>query len=1114
MDNRISLHNIPKPFTRLAVSVALATFSAAALTDVDIASAPLQTGATVEPNILFILDDSGSMNWELMPESLRKEVGQSYLRNVDFDDSNHKAIRARSPENTVYYNPEIDYQPWAKADGTSYPNTPATAAYTDPNSGNTTNLTQQSNGDWRITYYILKSGALDKTSPSNYYKYQYRNGALYRTDLGTNNSQTLTSVTWSGGKTRTATEEINNFANWYSYYRKRLMAAKAASSIAFNELGKDYRVGFDTINNTYNNNMVLEIPTSGKFEGSQRTNWFNALLSVSTNGSTPLRRSLDKAGRYFKGELNSDPMSSDPVAVSCRQNFAILTTDGAWNGSAPSNLGNQDNSSGDVIYDPNGNSFTYTPERPYSDSHSDTLADVAMKYWKQDLRPNLANNVPTSSGDPAFWQHMTTFGLSLGLMGNYSQDDLPDLISGSKSWLSPHGNEEDPVYAKRKIDDLFHATVNGRGTFVAARDPLEFANGLKAALGNIGERVASASNLAGNSTSLTTNSAVYQARFVSGKWTGDLWSYPITNGVLGTTPTWKASEQLPVPAQRNILSWNDSTSQAVAFLYDNLSTAQKGDQGLGSADVVNYLRGDQSNELSNGGTFRNRTSVLGDIVNSSPHYIGATENRRYERFAWSGASAYKAFRQAQSNRTGMVYVGANDGMLHGFDAATGEEKLAYLPSFLFSQAKELTDPDYNHRYLMDGQISSGDAYISTPRDSTTVKWRTILVASPGRGGKGLVAIDVTDPTTLGANQVMWEFTDPDLGYTLSQPVIMRLDNGQWAVAIGNGYNSANQRSVLFLINLATGSLIKKFDTENGDSTNTNGMSSPVGWDSDRDGNIELLFAGDLRGNVWKFNVSGSNTGQWSSAFTSGNGNNVVPAPLFIAQDPAGKRQPITAGVSLGLNPATNDLYVYFGTGRYISTGDPGDTSEQTWYGLIDGATAISNRSSLTQRTIASQQTVNSQLVRVVSQAVDGDMNNKRGWYLDLVYNNAALGERMILTPQMIGLAMVGATLIPDTDVCTPSGKGFLMAVDPFTGAGLPDNFFDVNDDGAFNNSDMVPVGDGMAAVSGLGFGAIPSNPIRVGDLLITGLSDTTTQAILTHDTVRRGRLSWQELLEE
>lgn len=1111
LSNRV-LQRVSRRQSKLFGAVCGLLFAGAAQAGLSFPNVPLQSGLSTPANLYFLLDDSGSMQWEVMPDQnlyfsyylfprpSNVYGGSTYTNQVpDFEDDNLHNFYGRSAKNNaVFYNPEVEYIPWARADGTSFGNANPSAAYYNPartasgsmnltvsntqnalwfyNDYNTDHFSAYAHVDddaftdrsfWPITFYVYKgSGSVDL--PGSYVRYQIRGSNAYRKDLAGGSESSLSSFSWDGGNiTRTVAEETQNFANWFSYYRSRILAARAGASLAFSGLSQDFRVGFRTINGV----GEYRIPVTGTFSGSNRQTFFDRLLqtTINTNG-TPLRSGLKWVGEYYKETGDTGPWGPAPQ-ITCRQAFSIVTTDGFWNGSDPS-VGNQDGTAGTSITNNDGASYQYQPANPFQDSHSNTLADVAMKYWKEDLRPDLDNDIQPSTANPAFWQHMATFGLSIGVAGTLDPEtDLPALQSGSKSWPEPESGS-----GNRKIDDLWHATVNGRGTFVAARDSGEFSDGLKSALSTITDRVASASNVTANTTSLQTGSRVYQARYTSGQWTGELEAFPVTSSGVSATASWSASDQMPRPGQRNIYTMNDSTGGGVEFRWNQLSANQK--SLLGVSSRLSYLRGNISNEERQGGSYRNRTSILGDIVHSSPVFI-------------------------EDSNT--LVVGANDGMVHVFNADTGEEVMAYVPAALYSNLAELSDPNYQHRYFVDGNIAVSS------RSQTS--GQNLAVISLGRGGRGLVGLNLSDPSNFSGTDVLWEFSHADLGFSLGKPIIAKLNDGSVAAIIGNGYNSDSERAKLLIINLSTGALLESIDTGVGSSSNTNGLTSPKGWDEDGNGTVDTVYAGDLQGNLWKFDLSAANRNQWEPAFKQGS----TYEPFFIAQDSSGNRQPITAGVSIGLNPRNDGnagkRFVFFGTGQFLTTADQTTTATQSWYGLIDNGAQISGRGALKQRSITSEQNVGGKTVRTFAKATPGDMSGKLGWYVDLISPlRGAEGERMVSDSTLLGDVLFASSIVPSTASCAVGGSGFINAIDPYTGGSVGSPFFDLNNDGSFDALDEVTVnGNPLPAGSmDLGIG-LPTEGVIISQWLIAGGSTGNLGSAQVNNPVQTGRVSWHEI---
>lgn len=1102
---------------------------------VDIAAAPLQTGTAVAPNIYYVLDDSRSMQWEIMPDEyvyigssiygqlfpyisgLYNNSGNSFSSYIPrfSDDNIHNVIKRSSQVNKIFYDPKLTYVPWVKADGSSFGNASPTAALWDPAtpSVGSINLTNEQNYNrwyrhssnlnsreqdtnsrnyWPMTFFVYK-GTGSELDISSYHGYQIQGSTAKKKDMNGGSWTTITSFSWVSGSTtinRSVTEERQNFANWFSYYRSRISAARAGTSIAFSELSDDYRIGFTTLATSRDSSNTKEIPLpslanieKGTFTGGNKTSWYDLLFSVKMNNpsGTPLRNSLKWAGDEYSKTGSTGPWGPGDSLdqISCRQSFTILTTDGYYNGSSPS-VGNSDNTPGDLIEHPSGETdrhYKYEPIDPYKDSHSNTLADVAMEYWKNDLRPNLDNNVPVSSANPAFWQHMVTYGVSIGVKGNKDP-----AVDEPGSWADPQGSNG------AKIDDLWHAAINGRGEFIPASKPDEFTSALSTALSSISERVGTASNLAGSTITLESGTGVFQGKFDSRDWSGDVVALDPDDS---SSQSWSAAQKLKTrdPSSREIY-YASSATEAKVFNTANISS------GVLSADTVNYLRGDQTKELRNGGSFRNRTSVLGDIANSNPLLVEGVVNRLYENYSWG--SGYESYFNSMRDRPATLYVGANDGMLHAFNANTGDERFAFMPKAVIPAVAELTQPNYIHRYFVDGS--------PVVADIKTTSWKTVLLGSLGRGGNTLFALDITDPTSFNTSDFMWEQSYDALGQTTSKPLIARLKNGKWVAVIGYGYNNTRStRGGLLVIDIVNnGNVLWQIDLPASVATD-NGIGQIEGWDADGDGNLDWVFGGDLHGNIWKFDLSVTDP--------QTNGVAYGGTPLFKAVSAAGVKQPVTGGVTLAKHPKTGELWLYFGTGKMLSDADPINTEQQSWYGIKDGSPISDRNTQLLKRDMYNVTSED----RVIEDAPLDDMATKRGWVIDLADSR----ERITETPQIRSVnlgytrstGLVVASQVPNSDFCNPASDGWVMAINPFTGGRLVVHYFDRSGDGLFDEGDSVtdPVSGEDGVVSGVKFDGMSGDALIIREELITTGGPDDTNLININSGVVSGRVSWREM---
>jgi len=657
-------------------------------------------------------------------------------------------------------------------------------------------------------------------------------------------------------------------------------------------------------------------------------------------------------------------------------------------------------------------------------------------------------------------------------------------------------------FANGTIRQILKDTAdNAGGSAYAAADGLQLESALTASF-NQSIATGSASAVATNSTRLDTNTLIFQALFDSAKWTGRLQAFPINQitGAVLNTPNWDTDTSGLIPAygSRSIYSYN---AAGINFAWANLNATQKSSLQLGTEGTdanaqkrVTYIRGNSADEEQNGGTLRDRTKLLGDIVNSNPWYVG-TANFGYAALSGTEGTSYTSYLaslqalNSGAGRTEMVYVGANDGMLHAFNASTGAEVFAYIPSSVIPNLKDLTDPNYGqtpaHRYFVDGSPRAGDAYFS---DNT---WHTVLVGTTAGGGRGVFALDVSDPDNFTASSVLWEFTnadDTDLGYTYSEPTIVRMANDKWAAIIGNGYNSDAHKAVLFVIDIEDGSVIRKIDTGVGSSSTPNGLSTPVPVDSDGDRIVDTIYAGDLLGNLWKFDVTSSNDTQWDLAYKSGG----TPLPLFVAKDASAVTQPITAKPQVGKHP-DGGVMVYFGTGKYFESTDNivGVSPQvQNFYGVRDnvdtGNSTPVSLSNLVEQTIDYETTASGYDLRVTSNnTVDYNKISPAvsdiGWYMKLkspVYGGQ--GERAVSAPVIRNDRIVFTTLLPSTDPCSYGGSGWLMELDAVSGGRLALTPFDINGDGLFTADDLVPITITVAGVTQTVYMPVSGKKSKVG----------------------------------
>jgi type IV pilus assembly protein PilY1 len=1108
-----------------------------------LAQSPLFTTNAVPPNIFFLNDDSGSMAWETLTPDLTHQgrfasaqpdggtqfndqviqrSGCSFNYGSIFEDSGINTCEVAAEEewrirtsrfNPLYYNPERVYEPWVGNDKNEKPFEDMKIANAlinpyDPDKGNV-NLSTQS-ADKGRSYYSSQTWK-DWCSAKGYSSGDCKGWRYYKWNDKNNNrlyENGEEEVQWVQDLTD---EQKTNFANWFSYHRSRNHEAKYALSKAISE-ASNARLGYGVLNNS---NQRIRIGDSTKIQSDAV---LKKLFETGSANTTPLRKQLKQVGEYYRtgsffGSNGDSPILGKDDGGACQLNTTILMTDGFYNDNSP-DVGNVDGDNG----------------APYADGYSNTLADVAMYYYENDLS-GLTNNVPPTQADPATHQHMNTYGVAFGLTGTHDPKTT-DILNPGFSWPDPSQSDS------AKIDDLWHAAVNSRGQFFSAQKPDELVTTLTSTVRNITGRHDSASRVAVSSGRFDANGKLFFSQFTPGAWSGDLQALTPDGKDI-----WKASDELKSNAfgSRKIITYNGQ--QGIPFEWQSLSTGQQ--QYIGSELILKYLRGDRSQE---GKGLRTRDGVLGDIINSGPIFVGAPGLIYSNSDPFGNAdNRYSKFWSDNKGRTPMVYVGANDGMLHGFNANTGEELLAYIPLSVTANLKSLSDPNYAHHYFVDQTPAVSDTFFASATENSA-SWHTVLAGGLGAGGRGIYALDITHPNNFSeanaSSTVLWEFTDADdtqnkiggdkgmpsdVGYTLARPVIALTNatrNGlkRWAAIVGNGYNADSGVAKLFVLFLDAdpsdgwnnGSDYIEISTNVGTVNDKNGLSSPSAVDSNGDGIVDLAYAGDLQGNLWAFDLSDTDISKWGTAY----GDTAKPKPLFTAINHSGKPQPITAKPAvarLASIPTTDkntpNLMVYFGTGQYLNQNDIGNHQTQTFYAVRDSGDGDLKRSSLQAQEIITGKTnsgVEARLTKDLYVNYDDPENPSFGWYIDLNSAAADTGERVVANAVVRRDIVYFTTFIPNTDKCGQGGSSWFMFVRANNGAPPPTELVDISRDKLLGQDDRlndIPASGVQALNDGIQAGL--GGPTFAADEAILSKDDRVK---LNPKVTQKGRrLSWREL---
>jgi type IV pilus assembly protein PilY1 len=781
------------------------------------------------------------------------------------------------------------------------------------------------------------------------------------------------------------------------------------------------------------------------------------------------------------------------------------------------------------------------------------------------------NNVPAGGSgaedDKVDWQHMTTFTMGLGLTGQLVYDkeyqsattgDFADIRAGKKNWPKPVAD------SPTALDDLWHAAVDGRGKFFSAREPDSVVAGLAEALAGINARIASASAAAtSNLEPVAGDNFAYTASYTTVQWTGELSarSIDLGSGVVSPTPIWSAQEKLDKKAakacdNRSIylfrdtasnklvdFKWNtqtcdtmgaptgsavttlDSTEQGYfgstkIQLLSQYSAMTDGSSGTvnqrtaaAGANLVNYLRGQSGREsfITNDidRLYRSREHILGDIVNAQPVFV----KKPFANYADTG---YAAFKTAQATRTPMVYVAANDGMLHAFYAGTsesdplgGNEAWAFTPTMVLDKLWKLADNNYAnlHDFNVDGTPSVSDV-----ADASS-NWKTILVGGLSGGGRGYYALDVTNPESPKG---LWEFkqgacfnagsgaaqyTDCNLGLSFGNPIISKVawsgyTEGRWVVFVTSGYNNVNGnaddgKGFLYALDALTGQILFKIGTGQGSAAQPSGLGKISNWVNDTLANnyTDRVYAVDLRGNVWRFDVNG----------TYGAAGREAQLLATVKDASSGTPQPITTKpelAELGSPPAP---FIYVATGRYLGGTDIGSTQKQTIYAIKDTLTSTTLpdlRDTLVGRTISTTTPTGGSSYRTLQCASNCSNNTDNGWYVDLPDS----GERVNIDPKLQLGTLVVASNVPQNSECTIGGYSYINFLDFRTGLAVST---------AANSSIGYKIADALA----VGF-----NIVRLPDgksVVITQTGDAkqrTMEDPIASPALGGRRTSWRELM--
>ncbi|WP_434696763.1 pilus assembly protein [Pseudomonas sp. Z1-14] len=769
-------------------------------------------------------------------------------------------------------------------------------------------------------------------------------------------------------------------------------------------------------------------PVSGSVTQTQANTNYSALISainaLGAVANTPLAESYYEVTRYFRGMApyyNNTPSTyTSPIQYRCQKNFGVVITDGlptfdrtfpTDDPSGGSRLPNWDGISANDGADPKG------------DGEGDTLYldDIAKFAFDIDMR-STGTDVTGKSWDGAEFrrQYLNTYTVGFAVTNQMLSD----------------------------------AARYGAGKYYPATDSEGLNSALSSALSDITSKAGSGGGGTSNGATLSSTSSFYQTTYDPRDWRGTIKAFGFNStGTVNTAEAQWTTDTAIVPGATPPIyqSWNTATNVPVTLAYGNFSPAQQTSlsQGLPTGitgnDLVEWSKGVNKTGL------KVRSVLLGDIINSPLVLASPNDQTASDLLNDTSYSNYLATKAA--NMSSSLVVNGNDGFFSVINSANGTRRYAYMPSTVLPSLQLIADPGYingvSHKFLVDGQVAVFDAQLGSV-------WKTLALGGTGAGGRAFYAVQLFDAAAGNAIRALWEISAPtlanaanvfnDLGYAYARPEVARLADGRWAAFIANGYGSNTGVAALYVVDVRDGSLIRKIVVNSPDTNN--GLSS-VKLRVNAQNVVQAAYGGDLKGRMWKFDLSATSPNTWGLAFAG--------QPLFTA--PGGATQPITAQPLLAENPQ-GGIQVFFGTGKFNESADKLNKDLQGFYSIWDASGGAG------QITVANlqAQSITSIFSGTTGQFVTTSQNNvayptQKGWYLPLIYNNALTGERVINPASLVlGRVVFTTAAVDTTDPCASFGTGKLIEVDAFNGKMLNYAVLDTNNDGSINTLDTISAG--------------------------------------------------------
>lgn len=698
------------------------------------------------------------------------------------------------------------------------------------------------------------------------------------------------------------------------------VARNAASALV--TANRNLRIGLATFNpptsrdsgpGGYIAKTITDLTATTTTTTAQANSNYNALLSAISGlgavANTPLAETYYEITRYMRGMAsyyNSGVTYTSPIQYRCQKNYGVVITDGlpTYDRTFPTN----DPLGGANLPNWDGNSAN-DGDNLNGDGEGDTLYldDIAKFAYDIDMR--------------------TTANGTDGAGKSWDATDFP------KQYMNTY-----TVGFNASNDMLGDAAAYGQGKYYQATDASGLTAALSSALNDIASKAGSGGGGASSSSSLTGTSVYYQTFYDPTDWRGTVKAFGLTSaGVVDTTNLkWSTDTTMSVGTTTpSYQSWNILTGAAITLSAGNFSPAQQltlaaNSEGVSASALIEWTKGTANANL------KTRSVLLGDIINSPLVYASATDHTSADTTTDMSYSAYLAIKSASTGMNNSLVVSSNDGMTSVINPTDGTRRYAYMPSTALGNLQLVADPAYingtSHKFLDDGQITVADAQVSG-------SWKTLALAGVGGAGKALFGLQLYDASVGNQVKALWEIRAPDtanssnalndLGYTYAKPEVARLANGTFAAFVGNGYGSSTGRASLYVINAGTGAVIGEIVTPIVNSGETDNGLSSVRLRLNAQGIVQYAYGGDLKGRMWKFDFVSNTAGTVAFGGT----------PLFTAS--GGATQPITAQPTIG-NYTSGRKIILFGTGKLLEAADKTSTSRQAFYGIVDSDSATAN----------------------------------------------------------------------------------------------------------------------------------------------------------------------------